>query len=220
MSDLLPAAHVERGAPPVSWTVPEAGQDGVEVRKLSVGGLDNAVYVLRDLATDEALLIDAADEAPRVLEALKGLALRAVVTTRGHGDHWQALPEVTAALGAPALCHPADAGMVGVTTDAVEDGGRVHFGTAAVSAVHTPGHTPGSTCFLLGDRVLFSGDTLFPGGPGATRGDAAAFRQIMTSLRTRLFVLDDATLVCPGHGDGTTIGAERPSLDGWEARGW
>lgn len=216
----LPAAHVDPGGALVSWVVAEAGDVGVEVRKRSVGPLDNAVYVLRDLATDEALVVDAAADAGLVLEAVAGLTVRAVVTTHGHGDHWQALGAVVAATGAAALAHPADADAVPHPTDAVEDGGRVHFGTAEVGVLHTPGHTPGSVCLLLADRVLFSGDTLFPGGPGATRGDAAAFRTVIGSLRDRLFALDDAVLVCPGHGDGTTIGAERPSLGEWEARGW
>lgn len=219
-SPLLPAAHVDPGGVAVAWVVPDAGDAGVEVRKRSVGRLDNAVYVLRDLATDDALLVDAADDADLVLEAVEGLAVRAVVTTHGHPDHWQALGAVVAATGGSPLAHPADADLIPHRTDAVEDGGRVHFGTAEVRVLHTPGHTPGSVCLLLADRVLLSGDTLFPGGPGATRGDAAAFRTLIGSLRERLFVLDDATLVCPGHGDGTTIGAERPSLDDWAARGW
>lgn len=217
---LLPAVHVQPGGPVRSWFVPDAGEAGVDVRKRSVGPLDNAVYVLRDLATDEALVVDAADDAPRVLEAVEGLAVRGVVTTHRHADHWQALADVVAATGATAFAHPADADAIPHPTDAVEHGGRVHFGTAAVSVLHTPGHTPGSVCLLLGDAVLFTGDTLFPGGPGATRGDAAAFRTIIRSVRRRLFALDDATLVCPGHGDGTSLGAERPSLDAWEARGW
>lgn len=217
---LLPAVHVEPGGPVRSWFVPDAGDLGVDVRKRSVGPLDNAVYVLRDLATDEALVVDAADDAPLVLAAIEGLRVRGVVTTHGHADHWQALADTVGATGAAAFAHPADADAIPFPTDAVEDGGRVHFGTAAVTVLHTPGHTPGSVCLLLGDAVLFTGDTLFPGGPGATRGDAAAFRTVMGSLRERLFTRDDATLVCPGHGDGTSIGAERPSLDDWEARGW
>jgi glyoxylase-like metal-dependent hydrolase (beta-lactamase superfamily II) len=206
-------------------TTPTLAVDGrgrhVEVHKLSVGPMDNNVYILRDPATDEALLIDAADEPDRLLAALQGTHLTAILTTHGHRDHWQALDTVADATGAATFLHPADAGMVPRAADRpVEDDAQITWGTVAARMLHTPGHTPGSTCVLLGERVLFTGDTLFPGGPGNTRGSATAFATIMRSLRDRLFVLPDETRVYPGHGDDTTIGAERPHLDEWQARGW
>lgn len=215
--------HVEPGGPAASRVV-DTGAGPVEIRKLSVGPMDNNAYLLRDLGTGEALLVDAANDAERILAELDGVTLRGVLTTHGHGDHWQALAEVAEATGAPTFLHPADAGMlpVGVDEDAV-DGAALRFGPQSVRLLHTPGHTPGSTCVLLstpsGDH-LFTGDTLFPGGPGGTFGDGEAFARIMASLRTRLFVLDDETWVYPGHGDDTTLGAERGSLDEWQARGW
>lgn len=211
--------HVEPRGPAISRVVALPGAD-VEVRKLSVGPYDNNVYLLTDRQSHQALLIDAANDADRILRELKGVEVAAILTTHGHGDHWQALSAVADATGAPTYVHPADAGMVPRVADhAAQDGQRIAFGTAEVTLVHTPGHTPGSTCVLLGDRHLFSGDTLFPGGPGNTFGNAGAFRQIMRSLRERLFVMDDATWVYPGHGDDTTIGRERPFLDEWDARG-
>lgn len=215
------SGHVEPRGPAISRTVTLGGGADVEVRKLSVGPYDNNVYLLTDRQSGRALLIDAANNADRILTEIEGVEIAAILTTHGHADHWQALDKVADATGAPTYVHPKDAGMVPRVADySAEDGQRIAFGAAEVTLIHTPGHTPGSTCVLLGDRHLFSGDTLFPGGPGNTFGSAAAFRQIMRSLRERLFGLDDDTWVYPGHGDDTTIGRERPHLDEWEARGW
>ena len=139
--------------------------------------------------------------------------------THGHPDHLGAAPALQRAWGAPVYLHPADrdrAGLAGARP--LVDGQEVRFGEAALRVIHTPGHTPGSVCFL-GGGCLFSGDTLFPGGPGATEG-REAFAEVMVSLRERLFVLADDTAVLPGHGPATTIGAERPCLDEWQLRGW
>lgn len=212
--------HVEPGAATASRTVPLATGE-VEVRKLSVGPMDNNVYVLCDPQARQALIIDAANEAGRILAEVEDLEVVGIITTHGHGDHWQALAEVADATGAPVWLHPADADMVPRTADqAVSDGDEVAFGHSAVRLLATPGHTPGSTCVLLGDTHLFTGDTLFPGGPGNTFGNAEAFATIMQSLEERLFVLPDETWVYPGHGDDTTLGRERPSVVQWRARGW
>jgi glyoxylase-like metal-dependent hydrolase (beta-lactamase superfamily II) len=214
------SGHVEPGGPALRRTVDIDGV-AVEIRTLSVSEMDNNVYLLRDVEADEALLVDAADDAERILGEIGETRVVAIATTHGHWDHWRALDAVREATGAPAHLHPADRDMVEATIDAdLADDGRIAFGRVAVRLIHTPGHTPGSTCLLLGERHVFTGDTLFPGGPGGTFGDDAAFRRIIASLRERLFALDDETHVYPGHGDETTIGAERPALAEWEARGW
>ncbi len=193
----------------------------VEVRKLSVGGMDNNAYVLVDTGSNAALLIDAADDSERLLAEVDGLELTAIVTTHGHRDHWQALDRLADVTGSPVWLHPDDASMVPRAADrAAADGEILRFGASSVRLIHTPGHTPGSTCLLLGDSHLFTGDTLFPGGPGNTFGNADAFAAVMRSLRERVFALGDETWVYPGHGDDTTLGAERPHLDEWQARGW
>jgi glyoxylase-like metal-dependent hydrolase (beta-lactamase superfamily II) len=218
MSDY--SGHVEPGGPAIRRLV-DAGDATVEVRKLSVGPMDNNVYLLTDVGSGQALLVDAANEAQRILEEVADREVTAIVTTHGHGDHWQALAAVAEATGARTYLHPGDAGMVEQPTDqAARDGLRLRFGAAEVELLHTPGHTPGSVCLLLAGMHVFTGDTLFPGGPGNTFGDPEAFATIMRSLRERLFVLPDETWVYPGHGDDTTIGAERPHLDEWQARGW
>jgi glyoxylase-like metal-dependent hydrolase (beta-lactamase superfamily II) len=217
MSDY--SGHVEPGGPAISRTIDIDGTS-VEIRKLSVGSMDNNAYVIRDTGSNQALLVDAADDPDRLLAEVEGLDLIGIFTTHGHFDHWQALAPVADATGAPVWLHPGDAEMVPRPADrAAEGGATITVGGVQLQMIHTPGHTPGSTCLLLGDH-LFTGDTLFPGGPGNTFGNAAAFAQIMDSLESRLFILPDQTWVYPGHGDDTTLGAERPSLSEWHARGW
>jgi len=193
--------------------------DRVRIGRLVVGPLDNNVYLVAD-PHDAAVIIDAADEAERILHAVSGLTVTAVLTTHGHADHLQAVPSVTERLGVPVRMHADDQPLAGLT-DAlpIGDGEVIDIGDLQLEAIHTPGHTPGSTCFRLGSH-LFSGDTLFPGGPGATRSSGSNFDQIMESLETRLFTLPDATQVYPGHGAFTTIGEERPAIPEWRARRW
>jgi len=192
----------------------------IRVRKMNVGEYDNCAYVVACVATSHAVIVDAATEAETILGACAGLAVESIFTTHGHQDHIQALDEVKDALGIPWRMHTADIGIAGREPDEpIDHGQEFVVGEVALHAVHTPGHTPGSVSFVL-EPVVFSGDTLFPGGPGATRWDYSSFGQIMDSVEQRLFTLPEPTIVYPGHGSQTTIGAEKPHAAEWRARGW
>ena len=202
--------HVERGGP--AHRYPPAGD--LQVTKVCVGEWDNNVYVLA--AGGEALVVDGAAEPERILAEADGLRVLGIVETHGHADHVGALADLVDALGVPVLAHAGD--RMPVPTEPLAGGETLSVGPVDVQVLHTPGHTPGSLCFLA-NGYLFSGDTLFPGGPGNTRGDRTAFATIMKSLDT-LFRLPDDTRVCPGHGLDTTIGRERPYVEVWRERGW
>jgi glyoxylase-like metal-dependent hydrolase (beta-lactamase superfamily II) len=195
--------------------------DGLsEIHKVVVGPMDNNVFVVRCRQTGDAVLIDAANEHDRLLGLCHTLGVRTVIETHGHWDHIQAVPAVRDA-GFEVGVTAADAGMLEAYDYLLEDEGVVEVGRLRLHTLATPGHTPGSMCFRLDHApVLFSGDTLFPGGPGATSFPGGDFDAIIASIDRRLFTLDADTLVLPGHGDDTTIGAERPHLDEWVTRGW
>ena len=198
---------------------------GLTISKLAVSEMANNAYLLRDPDTGEALLIDAAAE-PEALRALIGDAdVRTVVTTHGHWDHHRALPEVVEATGAVTVAHPADAEDLPVPVQRpVDHGDTVRVGGQTLEVVHLRGHTPGSIALVwrgpegAGTHV-FTGDSLFPGGPGRVTLPEH-FRSLMTDLEQRIFTLPDSTWIYPGHGRDTTLGAERPSLPEWWARGW
>jgi glyoxylase-like metal-dependent hydrolase (beta-lactamase superfamily II) len=194
-----------------------------EIHKLVVGPVDNNVFVLRCKETGEAVLIDAANEHEKLLDLCKRLDVRKVLETHGHWDHIQAVPAVRDA-GYDVGVTAADADMLANEgyDFLLEDESVIEVGRLRLHTIHTPGHTPGSMCFRLeGAPVLFSGDTLFPGGPGATKFPGGDFDQIIRSIDGRLFSkLPADTLVLPGHGDDTTIGTESPHLQEWIDRGW
>lgn len=198
---------------------------GLIITKVSVGPMDNNCYLLRCRDSGEQLLIDAANDAHTLLAMLGG-PLERIVTTHQHYDHWQALGEVQRATGARTTAHPLDAEGIPVPTDdEVTDGADISFGRVSLKAIHIVGHTPGSIALLYDDPSghphLFTGDCLFPGGVGNTFGDGKSFDSLIADVETKLFGrLPDETWVYPGHGGDTTLGAERPSLGEWRARGW
>lgn len=201
--------------------------DAVTIRKASVGTLDNNAYLLTCRATGAQLLIDAADDAPRLkalLEEGTG-GLDAIVTTHQHWDHHRALAELVQSTGCGTAAGEDDADALPVPPNQrLRHGDHVHVGDLELEVVHLRGHTPGSVALLyrapVGEPHLFTGDSLFPGGPGRTTS-ATEFMSLMDDLERRVFAaLPDGTWVYPGHGKDTTLGAERPQLAAWRARGW
>jgi glyoxylase-like metal-dependent hydrolase (beta-lactamase superfamily II) len=193
----------------------------VEVHRVVVGPMDNNVHVIRCKETGEAVLVDAANEHELLLEMCQDLGVRQVVETHGHWDHIQAVPAVRDA-GYAVSVSAADAGMLPSYDLLIEDGSVLEVGRLRLEAIANPGHTPGSVSFFLHDTpLLFSGDTLFPGGPGNTKLEGADFGTIIRSIEERLFRrFGPDTIVLPGHGADTTIGNESPHLQEWIDRGW
>ncbi|MEV0476133.1 MBL fold metallo-hydrolase [Streptomyces prunicolor] len=195
------------------------------ITKIAVGPMNNNAYLLRCRATDEQLLIDAANDAETLLGTIGDDGIASVVTTHQHGDHWQALAEVVTATRARTYAGREDADGIPVPTDVlVDDGDTIRVGQVELTARHLVGHTPGSIALVYDDPHghphVFTGDCLFPGGPGRTTLPAE-FDSLMGDLETKLFdVLPDETWVYPGHGNDTTLGTERPHLSEWRARGW
>jgi glyoxylase-like metal-dependent hydrolase (beta-lactamase superfamily II) len=172
------------------------------------------------------MLVDAAAEPDRLLAARDDGMLVSVVTTHQHPDHWQALEAVVGVTGPAVIAHPLDApGLPIPMTETVVDGDVLEVGNARLRVIHLRGHTPGSIALLYdadpSAQHVFTGDSLFPGGPGNTRKNPADFTTLMDDLEARVFdVLPDSTWVYPGHGADTTLGAERSHLGEWRARGW
>jgi len=193
-----------------------------EIHKLVVGPYDNNVFVLRCKDTGDAVLLDAANEHEKLLELAQRLGVRRVLETHGHWDHIQAIPAMREA-GYEVAVTELDAPRLGDLGYDVflDDAEVIEVGRLRLHAIHTPGHTEGSICFKVeGAPVLFSGDTLFPGGPGNTSFEGGDFPTVIQSIESKLFTLPADTMVLPGHGDDTTIGTERPHLQEWIDRGW
>lgn len=219
-------AHTDVGGPSYELVMSQ-----LIVRKAAVGPMDNNAYLLTCRVSGAQLLIDAAADAPRlqrlVREGSPASRLDTIVTTHSHHDHWGALGTmITHYDGSRTVAGAADAEQIGAHIDlTVQHGDTIRVGVHDLAVIGLRGHTPGSIALLWNGgeegSLLFTGDSLFPGGVGATQGDAERFAQLMDDVTERLFNrLGDATIVLPGHGDGTTLGRERPHLPEWRSRGW
>ena len=204
---------------------------GLTITKFAVDEkMSNNCYLLTCRSTGERVLIDAAADTQRILEVLGGSSLSAVITTHQHWDHHRALADIVDATGAPALAGDPDADAITKQTGVdiarrLTDGARVSFGDAELEVITIVGHTPGSVALLYRDPAgsphLFTGDSLFPGGVGATFGDSAAFATLIDDVEKKVFgTLPDDTWFYPGHGNDSTLGVERPHLAEWRERGW
>jgi glyoxylase-like metal-dependent hydrolase (beta-lactamase superfamily II) len=192
----------------------------VRIDKLVVGPFENNVFVVRDKHTGEAVIIDAANEHELLLDVSRATGVRRVLTTHGHWDHIQAVTAMRDA-GIDVGIAQDDAAMLPSYDFIIGDDVVIEVGDLKFHTIHNPGHTPGSTSFLLeGKPVLFTGDTLFPGGPGNTKTPEGDFPLILESIDRRLFTLPADLLVFPGHGLDTTVDTERPHLQEWADRGW
>lgn len=215
--------HVEPG------TAARRTLPGATIIKTSVGPMDNNAYLVSCSRTGETLLIDAANDPEQLIGLVDAHAptVELIVTTHQHGDHWQALKAVADNTGAPTAAHELDAGPLPVPPARFLSGGdTIAVGDLVFDVIHLRGHTPGSVALALRPTVdrpatqLFTGDCLFPGGPGRTT-NPEEFDSLMTGLETRVFdVYGDDTVVYPGHGDDTVLGEERPHLTEWRKRGW
>ncbi len=203
-------------------TEPHWADSRMEIHRVVVGPFENNVFVLRCKDTGDAVLIDAANEHEQLLEMCTRLGVRRVLETHGHWDHIQAVPAMREAgyeVGVTSLDAPM---LKDVGYDVfIDDAEVIEVGRLRLRAIHNPGHTVGSVSFQVeGAPILFTGDTLFPGGPGATGYEGGNFEAIIHSIDTKLFTLPADTIVLPGHGLDTTIGTERPHLQEWIERGW
>jgi glyoxylase-like metal-dependent hydrolase (beta-lactamase superfamily II) len=197
------------------------GDARAEIHQIVVGPMDNNVYIVRCRRSGDALLIDAANEHEALLEICTRMSVSQVVETHGHWDHIQAVPAVREA-GISVAVTEADAGMLPSYDLFLTDEEMLTVGDLRIRTLTTPGHTPGSICFALeGTPLLFTGDTLFPGGPGTTKLEGGDFEAVIASIDRRIFAkFDPATVVLPGHGLATTVGEEAPHLQEWVDRGW
>jgi len=196
--------------------------ENLEVHKVVVGPYDNNVFIVRCTSTGDAVLIDAANEHEMLLELCQQLGVRRVLETHGHWDHIQAVPAMREAGYEVAVTAEDAPRLVDVGYDVfVQDGDVIEVGKVRLHTILNPGHTPGSISFKVENApLLFTGDTLFPGGPGNATFEGGDFATIIESIDTKLFTFPANTIVLPGHGDDTTIGTERPHLQSWIDRGW
>jgi glyoxylase-like metal-dependent hydrolase (beta-lactamase superfamily II) len=202
------------------WQRVTASGADFEMTSLEVGSMGNMVYIVRDPDTREGYVIDAGFEPDKIAAAVGDTKVKAILITHGHHDHHEHLDELKQKLGVPAAIGELDQGMLkSAPEQLLVDRQELPFGKSALKAIHTPGHTPGSTCFTVGNQ-LFSGDTLLPGGVGNTKNQTGHFYTIIRSVEYRLLSLPDDTVINPGHGAPSTVGKEKPSLPEWKERGW
>ena len=216
--------HVQRGGPTAVWRTANA-----EVHKASVSAMDNNAYLIVDRRTGDHLLIDAADDAPRLHRLLAAESatgsLVGILTTHRHPDHHGALAELAGDTAAPVLAGTPDADHLPVVVERrLSHDDVITVGSLALQVVALRGHTPGSVALVLADDgappLVFTGDSLFPGGVGKT-ASAEDFQQLFTDVTERVFArFPEEAVVLPGHGDNTTLGAQRPHLPQWRERGW
>lgn len=193
-------------------------KDGiVQIERLELGTFGTNAYIVVCQLTKDSVLVDAPGEAPKVMERLRGTNPRYILITHDHWDHLGALSQLKSELKVPIAAHPADsANLPSVTEILLNDGDVVTFGNVKLGVLHTPGHTPGSICFLTGNYLL-SGDTIFPGGPGKT-SSPSAFEQIVESITNKIFVLPGDTQIFPGHGDSTLLEREKQQFEAFSSR--
>jgi len=194
-----------------------AKDPSLRIERLQLGPFGTNAYVVVCQATGESVVVDAPAESGKILESLQATTPRNILITHSHFDHLQALPELRARLGVPVAAHSLDAAGLPFPPEVMlNDGDIITCGKVQLTVLHTPGHTPGSVCFLTG-RYLIAGDTIFPGGPGKT-GTPPGLRQIIESITGKIFVLPDDTYVYPGHGDSTVLGREKAAFAAFASR--
>ena len=192
--------------------------DHIQIEKLELGAWGTNAYILICRKTGESVIIDAPADAGKILALLKETRPQYILITHNHMDHTGALAELKSTLDLPIAAHADDAGRLPVSADQLlSDGDVIAFGEIKLSVLHTPGHTPGSVCFLTAN-YLIAGDTIFPGGPGKT-GSPADFKRILASLTGKIFVLPANTLIYPGHGDATVLDKEKRAFEDFSAKG-
>ena len=190
---------------------------GIRIHKIKCGPYDNNAYLLVSPDTNDSIIIDTPADPAELVRAAEATNVKAILITHNHLDHIQGFTEVTSAIASPVGIGAADAGALPRPPDLVlRDGDEITAGAVVLKAVSTPGHTPGSTCFVVGNR-LFSGDTLFPGGPGRTRSPED-LSEIIDSIKQKLFVLGDDFVFYPGHGDDGDIKTARREYAVFESK--
>ncbi|MCL0095310.1 MBL fold metallo-hydrolase [Dehalococcoidia bacterium] len=197
--------------------VPISKDKDIQIERLELGPFGTNAYVLICQRTGDSVLVDAPARANNILKALKDTGPKCILITHTHMDHLGALPEVKSMLDIPVAVHHSEAEGLPIAPDVLlNDGDTIAFGNMELKVLHTPGHTPGSICLLIG-RHLISGDTIFPGGPGKT-GSPGDFKVIIQSIASKILVLPDDTRIYPGHGDSIILGKAKEEFAVFSSR--